>query len=122
MPEFVVHEHEAKRAGLHHDFRLEADGVLESWAIPKGIPETAGVRRLAIKVADHAVGYAGFEGRIEEGYGRGDVRIFDSGEYDLISGDGDHRFVNLRGDKIRGNYYLRRTEGNRWLMWKRWVF
>ena len=119
MAEFVIHEHEAERAGLHHDLRLEVGNVMESWAIPKGIPTTTGIRRLAIKVADHPIGYKNFEGRIEEGYGKGDVRIWDMGEYTLISGDEDSRFVNFRGDKVAGNYHIRHWEGNKWLIWKR---
>lgn len=119
MDEFVVHEHEAERAGLHHDLRLQEGGRLTSWAIPKGMPTESGVKRLAIKVADHQIGYLGFEGKIEKGYGKGDVRIWDMGEYDIISGDENSLFVNFRGDKVVGNYYLKRTGGNKWLIWKR---
>ncbi len=120
MPNFVVHEHHAERAGLHHDFRLEIPGqYLESWAVPKGMPTETGVRRLAIKVEHHPLSYKDFEGRIEKGYGKGDVSIWDEGDYDTISADEDSRFVSLRGDKLRGNYYLRHTSGNKWLVWKR---
>lgn len=121
MPIFVVQEHLAKRAGKHHDFRLEVGGVLESWAVPKGVPTTSGIRRLAVRVADHPIDYAGFEGEIEEGYGAGKVRIFDEGEYELLDESPDSRLVQLRGNKgkLKGNYYLRRWEGDRWLIWKR---
>jgi len=88
---FVVHEHHAKRAGLHHDLRLEVDGEMESWAIPKGIPLTSGVRHLAIKVASHSLDYADFEGEIEEGYGAGTVKVFDEGEYERIDEGPDYR-------------------------------
>ena len=71
---FVIHDHAAKHH--HFDFRLERDGVLKSWAVPKGLPETSGERRLAIAVEDHDLDYIGFEGTIPEGeYGAGTVAI-----------------------------------------------
>lgn len=76
---FVVHEHNAKKAGLHHDLRIEIDGVLQSFVVPKLVSDTE--RRLAIKVDDHPVSYFNFEGTIPEGsYGAGSVRIYDTGE------------------------------------------
>lgn len=119
MPIFVVQEHIAKRAGFHHDLRLQIDGEMESWAVPKGVPTTVGIKRLAIKVADHPIDYANFEGEIEEGYGAGTVKIFDEGEYNLIEGGLEYRFVNFRGHRLVGNYYMRHWEGNKWLVWKR---
>lgn len=118
MPIFVVHEHIAKRAGKHHDLRLEVGGVLESWAIPKGVPLTTGVKHLAVKVADHPIDYADFEGEIEEGYGAGTVTVYDEGEYTLLEESPEHKSFQLGGNKLRGNYYLKQWQGNRWLIWK----
>ena len=116
---FVIHEHDAVRAGLHHDLRLQVDGVMESWAVPKGVPTTAGQgRRLAIKVADHSLAYRKAEGEITEGYGKGTFEIWDEGEYVVINWEPHQRWVQLRGSKAVGNYYIRHWKGNKWLIWK----
>lgn len=102
---FVLHEHFAKHH--HFDLRLEHEGVLASWAVPKGLPEKAGERRLAIAVEDHPLDYIGFEGTIPEGdYGAGDVKIADSGSYELRLWDADRIEVVLYGARFTGIFVL----------------
>ncbi|OYT34413.1 3'-phosphoesterase [Archaeoglobales archaeon ex4484_92] len=104
MPKFVVQEHFARRH--HFDLRLEMNGVAKSWAVPKGIPERNGERRLAIQVEDHSVDYMDFEGIIPEGYGKGEVRIWDGGEYRLLKrSEGELKFETF-GKKMRGKFVL----------------
>ena len=122
---FVVQEHHATR--LHWELRLEMEGVLKSWAVPKGVPETPGIRRLAIQTEDHPLEYKEFEGTIPEGqYGAGTVKIWDEGSYDLkIWGEDKIEFF-LRGRKLNGMYVLvklKKTDSkprnqNEWLLIK----
>ena len=114
---FVVHEHWARRH--HFDFRLEMDGALRSWAVPKGVPTTPGEKRLAVSVEDHALSYIDFEGRIEEGYGKGDVRIFDRGEYELEERGPRKLVFVLGGSILNGRYVLIHWKENDWLMLKK---
>jgi len=106
---FVVQEHDASH--LHYDFRLEMDGVLRSWAIPKGPPQKPGIHHLAVQVEDHSVEYIDFEGTIPEGqYGAGTVRIWDYGTYNLEELKPDKLKFILHGMKLRGHYALVRME------------
>jgi bifunctional non-homologous end joining protein LigD len=105
-PIFVVHRHAARR--LHFDFRLERDGVLASWALPKGVPLQPGERRLAVQVEDHPLEYARFEGEIPPGqYGAGTVEIWDSGSYELVREKPDGTLiVRLHGRRLEGTWAL----------------
>jgi DNA ligase D-like protein (predicted 3'-phosphoesterase) len=133
-PIFVIQKHDA--TALHYDFRLEADGVLKSWAVPKGPSTDPRDKRLAMPTEDHPLGYADFEGVIPEGeYGAGPVIVWDTGTYrNLSERDGrevpvaqaveaGHVKVWLEGSKVRGGYSLRRTQNGRsqrakWLLVK----
>ncbi len=106
-PLFVIQKHAATR--LHYDFRLEMDGTLKSWAVPKGPPYEVSERRLAVAVEDHPMDYARFEGVIPKGeYGGGTVMVWDIGTYELM--DGDYRrgklHVRLHGKKLQGEWIL----------------
>ncbi|BBZ55843.1 non-homologous end-joining DNA ligase [Mycolicibacterium phocaicum] len=116
---FVIQEHHARR--LHYDFRLERDGVLVSWAVPKNLPDTSTVNHLAVHTEDHPLEYATFEGDIPKGeYGGGHVAIWDSGTYDTEkfrdSGENGEVIVNLHGNRVSGRYVLIQTEGKNWLV------
>ncbi|HVW09033.1 MAG TPA: DNA polymerase ligase N-terminal domain-containing protein [Bryobacteraceae bacterium] len=125
---FVVQKHQASH--LHYDFRLEWDGVLRSWAIPKGPSLDPSVKRLAMEVEDHPLEYGGFEGSIPEGeYGGGTVMVWDRGtwtpepETPLVEDAlrrGELKFT-LKGSKLKGSWVLVRTSGNgkpKWLLIK----
>lgn len=130
MPRFVIHKHDAST--LHYDLRLEADGVLKSWAVPKGPSTDPRDKRLAHRTEDHPLDYAGFEGVIGEGeYGAGTVIIWDTGGYrNLTEHDGTtvpvaealeagHVSMWLEGSKLRGGYALTRFRGeDDWLLVK----
>ena len=112
---FVIQKHAASR--LHYDFRLEMEGVLRSWAVPKGLPTKAGDRALAVEVEDHPIEYGSFEGVIPEGYGAGIVMLWDSGTWTPESPDvdaalakGDLKF-KIDGYKLKGSWVLVRTRG-----------
>lgn len=120
---FVIQKHDASQ--LHYDFRLEIDGVLKSWAIPKGPTTDPSEKRLAVEVEDHRLGYADFEGVIPEGeYGAGTVMVWDNGSYENLREDGMascHRDgmieVWLEGKKLRGGYALKRFRGKKKPQW-----
>jgi DNA ligase D-like protein (predicted 3'-phosphoesterase) len=128
LPVFVVQKHAA--TSLHYDFRLEVDGVMRSWAVPKGPSYDPGERRLAMTVDDHPMSWNEFEGVIGRGYGAGTVIVWDRGTYrptgdmeDMAAAleEGYARFV-LEGSKLRGEWSLRRMSGQKkesWLLSKR---
>jgi len=117
---FVVHRHQASH--LHYDFRLEMAGVLKSWAVPKGVPAEAGIRRLAVQVGDHPIEYVNFAGKIPQGeYGAGTVEIWDKGEYQLSKEAPDRLEFTLKGEKLSGDYVLIHTGDRNWLLIKRKV-
>ncbi len=117
---FVIHEHHASH--LHWDLRLEMDGVLKSWAVPKIPPVSKGIKRLAVHVEDHPLEYAKFHGTIPEGnYGAGKVIIWDKGKYDLLEKNPKKIIVEFHGKKLEGKYALIKTDyGNKngWLFFK----
>jgi bifunctional non-homologous end joining protein LigD len=114
---FVIQRHDATR--LHYDLRLERDGVLVSWAVPKGLPFEKGIRHLAVQTEDHPMEYGSFAGSIPEGhYGAGEVRIWDRGTYDLLEWTDKKVGFRLHGERHRGEYHLVKTSrGERdWLV------
>ncbi len=114
---FIVQEHHARR--LHWDFRLELDGGLKSWAVPKGVPTDLGVKRLAVEVEDHPLSYYGFEGTIPEGqYGAGIVKVWDKGQYILELRERRKYHILLRGRKLKGDYRLINFKDKNWLIYK----
>jgi len=116
---FVIQKHAASQ--LHYDFRLEMHGVLKSWAVPKGVPQTPDERRLAMATEDHPIEYLDFEGTIPQGqYGGGTVMVWDIGTYDIVEGNywkGDLQ-VSLSGKKLTGAWHLHRDDERRWSLVK----
>lgn len=116
MARFVIHDHLSKHP--HHDLRLEMDGRLISWAIPKGISRQRNVKRLAIQVEPHSLAYINYQGRIAEGeYGAGMVKILDRGGYKVLERDKDHMIIEIDGNKVKGHYVLRKFRKD-WLLWR----
>lgn len=116
---FVVHEHHASR--LHFDFRLEIEGVLRLWAVPKGSSMDPADKRLAVEVEDHPLTYLDFEGTIPEGeYGAGQVVIWDHGLYEPVEMKKGSRVFWLEGKKLRGTFALvqlkKSKTGKDWLL------
>jgi bifunctional non-homologous end joining protein LigD len=112
---FVIQRHDATR--LHYDLRLERDGVLVSWAVPKGLPLVKGERHLAVQTEDHPMEYGSFEGSIPKGhYGAGEVRIWDHGTYDLLEWKDKKVSFRLHGERYQGEYHLIKTRDRDWLI------
>jgi bifunctional non-homologous end joining protein LigD len=112
---FVIHRHHATR--LHYDLRLEREGVLKSWAVPKGLPPRPGVMRLAVATEDHPLDYINFEGTIPKGeYGAGEIWIYSRGKYEITKEKKDGFHVRLEGGGISAEYRMHRTRENEWLL------
>ena len=127
-PRYVIQKHDA--SSLHYDFRLEVDGTLRSWAVPKGPSTDPREKRLAVEVEDHPLEYADFEGVIGEGYGSGAVIVWDAGTYRNLDEErsmaetraSGHAKVWLEGEKLTGGWTLQRTHAGakpQWLLIKR---
>ena len=112
---FVVHEHHARR--LHWDLRLEHDGVLLSFALPRGVPEDPSENRLAVHTEDHPIEYLDFHGTIPKGeYGAGEMTIWDRGTYEPEKLEENKLVVRLNGERVRGRYALFQTRGDDWMI------
>ena len=122
QPIFVIQKHDATT--LHYDFRLEVDGVLKSWAVPKGPSTDPRDKRLAMPVENHSLSYGDFEGVIRRGYGAGAVIVWDTGTYRNLSDTpmgealaAGHATFWLEGRKLSGGWTLQRiANGKRWLL------
>lgn len=125
---FVIQQHHASH--MHFDFRLEIDGVLKSWAVPKGPSTNPKIKRLAVLTEDHPLDYATFEGQIPEGYGAGTVIVWDTGTYKNETEKNGKKFsmpeafehghihIILKGKKLKGGYTLTRFKDKNWLLVK----
>ncbi len=112
---FVIQEHHASH--LHWDLRLEHDGVLASWALPKGVPIHPDENRLAVHTEDHPLEYLDFHGEIPAGsYGGGTMEIWDSGTYETEKFRDREVIVRLRGERVQGRYSLFQTRGRDWMI------
>lgn len=114
-PRFVVQEHHAR--ALHWDLRLERDGVLASWAVPKGIPPDPARNHLAVRTEDHPLEYLDFHGEIPAGeYGAGTMKIWDHGTYEVHKFRDEEVMVTFHGERVHGRYVLFRTRGKDWMI------
>jgi bifunctional non-homologous end joining protein LigD len=112
---FVIQEHHARR--LHWDLRLEREGVLVSWAVPKGIPPDPRRNHLAVHTEDHPLEYLDFEGEIPAGsYGAGTMTVWDRGTYSAEKFRDNEVIVTFAGDRVRGRYALFQTDGDNWMI------
>src|SRR4051812_15761755 len=112
---FVIQEHDARN--LHWDLRLEHEGVLVSWALPRGVPEHPDENRLAVHTEDHPLEYLEFHGEIPKGeYGAGTMKVWDSGTYEAEKFRDDEVIATFHGERLQGRYALFRTRGKDWLI------
>ncbi len=112
---FVLHRHHATR--LHYDLRLEKEGVLKSWAVPKGLPPRPGIMRLAVATEDHPLDYMNFEGTIPKGqYGGGQIWIFARGRYEITAQKKEGFHFRIEGSGITGEYRMHHTKDDEWLL------
>jgi DNA ligase D-like protein (predicted 3'-phosphoesterase) len=120
---FVIQKHHARH--LHYDMRLERDGVLKSWAIPKGPPSAPGIKRLAVETEDHPLGYQDFEGEIPEGnYGAGKVEVWDKGSYISIEWKESVIVFEVKAEKLEGTFCLvklkpKEVKDKNWLFFRK---
>lgn len=113
--QFVIHRHHATR--LHYDLRLEKDGVLKSWAVPRGLPPRPGIKRLAVQTEDHPMKYLTFDGEIPKGeYGGGKMWIFFSGKYKITKQKKDGFYFRLSSPSMTGEYRMHNTKDKEWLL------
>ena len=116
---YVIQRHHARK--LHYDLRLEMDGVLKSWAVPKEPTDDPKVKRLAIQVEDHELDYGEFKGEIPKGsYGAGRVEIWDKGNYEIINRKERKLILNVQGERLKGNFVLvkiKPRQGERDINW-----
>jgi len=116
--DYVVQLHDA--SNLHFDLRLEENGVLTSWALPKGLPHKIGVKRLAVRTEDHPLKYINFEGIIPKGeYGGGTMWVFDQGQFELIEKKEKKYHFHLQIGKLSGEYLMYNTKKNQWIIERR---
>lgn len=112
---FVIHRHHA--TNLHYDLRIEKDGVLKSWALPRGLPHKPGVKRLAVEVEEHPVKYLTFEGVIPRGeYGAGPMWIYASGRYTITKEKKTGFYIRFHSEELNADYRMHRTQENQWLL------
>ncbi len=112
---FVVHRHHASH--LHYDLRLEQNGVLRSWAVPRGLPPYPGVKRLAVQTEDHPMEYLTFDGKIPKGqYGAGEMWVYATGKYQITKEKKDGFYFRLNSKEITGEYRIHKTKEKEWLL------
>ncbi len=112
---FVVHRHHA--TNLHYDLRLEQDGVLKSWAVPRGLPPLPGIKRLAVQTEDHPMEYLTFDGKIPKGqYGGGDMWIYALGKYQITKDKKDGFYFRLSSKELSGEYRIYKIKQKEWLL------
>jgi len=112
---FVVHRHHASR--LHYDLRLEQNGVLKSWAVPKGLPPFPGIKRLAVQTEDHPIEYLKFDGKIPKGqYGAGEMWIYALGKFQITKDKKDGFYFKLNSKEITGEYRIHKMKEKEWLL------
>jgi len=120
LTDFVIHEHNARKAGLHYDLRIKFGYVLKDWAFRKPIPLESGLKRLGISQPDHDLGWLDFEGSIEDGYGAGELKIWDKGKIEILEIETERKIVgNFLGNRIFGKYiFVKSSRLKGWLIWK----
>ncbi len=112
---FVVHRHHASR--LHYDLRLEQDGVLKSWAVPRGMPQRPGIKRLAVQTEDHPIEYLNFEGEIPKGeYGGGDMWVYARGRYEITKEKKKGFYFRLQSKELSAEFRMHETSNKQWML------